>query len=886
MIEVMGGGACWDSDTCQKQQDMLYVDESLDDALGKSCQELQYGMQSEGAQTNMLCGMQLGSDRSESDAYVDFTEYNAIIVPYCTQDVHLGSKTMTYYENNNYNNNDDDANDDQNNGNSMEVHHKGGNNLHAVMRWIFRNFPDLRHAAVTGCSAGGTAVPIVQQLLHKHYNHFGNRATQITTLADSPVYLTPKYFLENALGNWDPSPILSSVGIPYEKFKSSEDYPTLIWDYILRKGNNRNRWGFVSHTNDPVSLTYFKYMSGSESDDDYNYYNVDDDDYKVDDNNLNDDDDPYQDINDKWYSELTSSISYIEKKHKNAKSYWIDGEGHCSFGLYYALQEDGFSSFAAEIFKEDALVTSTRPALRGFLIAAWMGILLMAFLVVRRIRRQSTLEISIDDDEIANELPLAPSCSYSLEKPKDVRWAPSVASVTSTLATRKPKTFKQRLRSMLISMDACPVTVGYTLCITVYFCAMILSQGFAHPINNPSLGPSAVSLSVFGINNPALIIYEHQWYRMLTSNFLVSGVLTLFLAYFYLWRRIAKLEGRMVHDFKSPWLFVTVSIVIATVINASYCLVPHRRGASTAVIPLLIGLQAFHLTFYWNSFVRPYLSIVAIAFETIFVVTLFPFNSWVMIASAIATGWVTAQGARTLDVWLPGPMLNILKKNGISLELGSIAGDASAAGTATFGTALSFPHSQVTSESEYNNFDGNLSNSYETMDDQRSACPDHNRTRRGKFWKRAIAVGFLATFVLFLVPLFLSLVATPEETYLEAYRTGCKSFYTVDMDDLSESFLSGDDDAGKRALTEQSIGFSRWLAGGAEDQNYGCAEFCVPHLVVPIARVVLRKKEIPIHRGRCSDNGYATHVLDKTFAAFSYSLDVELYASSNDDDGL
>ena len=195
----MGGGACWDSDTCQKQQNMLYVDESLDDALGKSCQELQYGMQSEGAQTNMLCGMQLGSDRSENDAYVDFTEYNAIIIPYCTQDVHLGSKTMTYYENNNYNNNDDDANDDQNNGNYMEVHHKGGNNLHAVMRWIFRNFPDLRHAAVTGCSAGGTAVPIVQQLLHKHYNHFGNRATQITTLADSPVYLTYRFGCQDSI---------------------------------------------------------------------------------------------------------------------------------------------------------------------------------------------------------------------------------------------------------------------------------------------------------------------------------------------------------------------------------------------------------------------------------------------------------------------------------------------------------------------------------------------------------------------------------------------------------------------------------------------------------------------------------------------------------------
>ena len=39
-----------------------------------------------------------------------------------------------------------------------------------------------------------------------------------------------------------------------------------------------------------------------------------------------------------WYLELTSSIAKMESKHKKIYSYWIDSQGHCSFGLYYPFQ--------------------------------------------------------------------------------------------------------------------------------------------------------------------------------------------------------------------------------------------------------------------------------------------------------------------------------------------------------------------------------------------------------------------------------------------------------------------------------------------------------------------------------------------------------------------
>ena len=53
-----------------------------------------------GKQVNMLCSQQFSNK-------ADLTTYNTIIIPYCTQDVHIGSKTMTY--NNNNNNNDGDG---------------------------------------------------------------------------------------------------------------------------------------------------------------------------------------------------------------------------------------------------------------------------------------------------------------------------------------------------------------------------------------------------------------------------------------------------------------------------------------------------------------------------------------------------------------------------------------------------------------------------------------------------------------------------------------------------------------------------------------------------------------------------------------------------------
>ena len=57
-----------------------------------------------------------------------------------------------------------------------------------------------------------------------------------------------------------------------------------------------------------------------------------------------------------WYSDTITSLSTVTDKHKNVDTYFIDGNDHCSFGLYYGLQEDGFDDWAGGILEEQNIL--------------------------------------------------------------------------------------------------------------------------------------------------------------------------------------------------------------------------------------------------------------------------------------------------------------------------------------------------------------------------------------------------------------------------------------------------------------------------------------------------------------------------------------------------
>ena len=221
-------------------QGSLTFPTGLNDFEGYSCSEAAYGAENfNGYPGNLLCNSQIGD--------TNLSEYNYILVPYCTQDVHLGDSSSTY------------ADDDDGNGG---VYHHGGHNTMSVLRWVYKHYPNPSHIILTGCSAGGTPLPVVYDLLNSHYNSMlkGGRTVNINTIIDSAVYLTPSYFLTYGLDNWNPWTILDEVRFKYDKWKRNVQYSTKLWEHVLKRGSRHDKWGFLSHTYVSRSSSILKFI--------------------------------------------------------------------------------------------------------------------------------------------------------------------------------------------------------------------------------------------------------------------------------------------------------------------------------------------------------------------------------------------------------------------------------------------------------------------------------------------------------------------------------------------------------------------------------------------------------------------------------------------------
>mmetsp|Transcript_21002 Transcript_21002/g.39711 ORF Transcript_21002/g.39711 Transcript_21002/m.39711 type:complete len:306 (-) Transcript_21002:718-1635(-) len=221
-IELTGGGACWDGPTCTLQRSMLSFPPWLSSAfVGTNCSDFvdfQFG--------SPLCAKTIGD--------VDFSTYTTVVIPYCTQDVHMGDEpNATYYDDDD---NGDGDNGNDNNGSADAIHHVGAHNMYRTLQWVFENFPNPSQIFVTGCSAGGTPQPVIYDLINTHY---GEQAVNIDVIMDSPVYLTPSYFLQNYFPNWNAGTILKKIGFDFDTYRNEESFPDLILDYALKRRRRR-----------------------------------------------------------------------------------------------------------------------------------------------------------------------------------------------------------------------------------------------------------------------------------------------------------------------------------------------------------------------------------------------------------------------------------------------------------------------------------------------------------------------------------------------------------------------------------------------------------------------------------------------------------------------
>lgn len=661
LIEFLGGGACWDATTCQYNQKYLSFPDFMNDFIGLSCSEIQAAVRNRGQPIHMLCA-------SDNDALHELQSYTMIVIPYCTQDVHSGDSQITYED-------------------GTTVYHHGAHNVRAVLQYVFRNIPNPSHVFLTGCSAGGTALPLAYHYINAHYNRMFTKRTHISVMADSPVYLTPKYFLENGMPKWNSDPIVKKMGFPADKWKYSEEYPTKLWEYILNHGNAHHPWGFTSHTQDPVSVQYFQWMSGSNNN---NQRRLED-----------------ADVETTWWSQLSSSLQYITSRHANVHTYWIDdAEGHCSFGLYYPLQSDGFAEWAGTILRLSTLSSSRNFAAGSFAWCVLLGMGVASGTMYLKKRKENRKHDSGSD-------------FIELEENDQ------------SASTRR--LWKDSIRGLglrfLYTVERYPATVAYVAVVTMYFLVMIIREPLTHPLNNPSLGPTALTLHRYGILNPSYVVYKYEWFRLITSCFLCSGALTFGMAMGLIGMHVRPLEVSL--GTKNLGI---IAALLGLGSNLMYTF--WGNGASCSCTTFMVGLSAFRMTTVRDG-IRPAATVLLVVIA-LAVSLLFPFNSWILVLSNMVLGVVLA--------------LVLLETTNNAKR--SVEGDMSEKITAT----------HVAQEIES------------------TLLPTIRRNRL------FIVIGSLVILSL----LLLFRVRRPDKLYLEPFYTGCELKYTDAVSDIVSSTYEND----------------------------------------------------------------------------------------------
>lgn len=406
---------------------------------------------------------------------------------------------------------------------------------------------------------------------------------------------------------------MKKMGFDYAKHMYDENFPDLLWDHVLRQGSNTDQWGFVTHSSDPVSLAYYQYMSSSGESEGRSLSSASDFDIKINDSHRRMDNNAQS----QWWTEINSSMEYIKKKHRNVDTFVIDSEGHCSFGLFYPLLEESFETWAAPIVKERMVIGNRRPSVAAFFASLVIG----GILVIAALRSRQK-RIQTESFEMKYNLDSSPIDATHPAAAKGIRLGLFMES------------FDRAVHPLATKCQSLPWTSGYLLASTIYFISMLISQGFAHPLDNLALGPSAVGLSTFGINNPALIIYRLEHFRLVTSSFLCSGIIPYLLMAHTLYR--TDLEAAMLTNNHPAWHFLVVVGMISFVCNLGYACTGY--GSSCSSLALALGLSAFSTTMHRRSTIfNSQMRSVFIAF-ILGCTPLLPFESWISLTTAVLVG--------------------------------------------------------------------------------------------------------------------------------------------------------------------------------------------------------------------------------------------------------
>lgn len=138
LIFLNGGGACWKAQDCDPKGRPTYttnVDSANDQSIRQGIFDLS----------------------NDENPVRDFT---MVFVPYCTGDLHLGTRTVDYQ-----------IRDAKASAVKREfaVRHQGAENIDAVLDWVYSNVRTPQIVFITGSGTGALATPVIAEQVARHY---------------------------------------------------------------------------------------------------------------------------------------------------------------------------------------------------------------------------------------------------------------------------------------------------------------------------------------------------------------------------------------------------------------------------------------------------------------------------------------------------------------------------------------------------------------------------------------------------------------------------------------------------------------------------------------------------------------------------------------------
>lgn len=203
-IYLMGGGGCWDYETCVQSPSASNLDG--------------FGLEDfESAQLMLNVG-----PFARGDAANPLRDAHMVFVPYCTGDVHAGDAVTDY--------------------GGVSIHHKGFVNMGLYLDRIRATYPNVSKVVLAGSSAGGIGSLFNAE---RTQDAFGN--TPVHVISDAGILLPAPYMSEQLVQSFRSAWNLDAT-IPADCTACDDDL-TGIYSYVA---STNPRVGLITKTQDNV----------------------------------------------------------------------------------------------------------------------------------------------------------------------------------------------------------------------------------------------------------------------------------------------------------------------------------------------------------------------------------------------------------------------------------------------------------------------------------------------------------------------------------------------------------------------------------------------------------------------------------------------------------